>query len=128
MRHQKNRLLELHTWAQKKSIFIRQLLTNLIKDGKVTTTSKRAKVLKAEADSFFSKLMEITARNKEANDAKREVIRYVKSVIFSEAEGRKIVNTLLPKYVEAKAKSFVSDYKVWFRVWDAAPKIMVKLI
>jgi len=61
-------------------------------------------------------LLEITARNIEGTSAKREVIRYVKSVIFSEAEGRKIVNILLPKYIEAKAKSFVADYKIGFRV------------
>ena len=112
MRHQKNKLVELHTGVKRRSIFVRQLLTSLIKSGKVVTTPKRAKVLKAEADSFFSKLLEITSKNKDAADGKRECMRYVKSVIYGEEDGKKVINTWLPKYKESKQKSFVADYKV----------------
>ena len=128
MRHQKNRLLELGTGIKKRSTFVRQLLTDLVKNGKLVTTPKRAKVLKSEADSFFSKLLEIDKKYKEPGDAKRECIRYVKSMIYGEDEGKKVINTWLPKYKEAKSQSFVADYKVWFRVWDAAPRIMLKLL
>lgn len=128
MRHKKNKLLELHTGAKNRYVFVRQLLTNLIKNGKTTTTPKRAKVLKSEADSFFSTLIKITKKLDE-KDAKRECIRYIKSQIFGEAEGKKVLNVLLPKYKESWAtSSFVADYKLGFRVGDGVQKILLKLL
>jgi ribosomal protein L17 len=100
MRHKKNKMLELHTGAKKKDVFVRQLLTNLIKNGKTTTTPKRAKVLKSEIDSFFANLVRMSKKLKE-KDAKRECIRYIKSIIFGEAEGKKVLNVLLPKYIQS---------------------------
>jgi ribosomal protein L17 len=129
MRHQKNRLNEIHTGPKKKSIFIRQLLTNLVRNGKVTTTPKRAKVLKAEADSFFSKLLEIAARYPEPKDVKRESIRYVSSRIFGEEDGKKVINTILPKIIEeGRTTGFVTAHKVGHRVGDASLKTMITII
>jgi ribosomal protein L17 len=128
MRHQKNRLLELSTGAKERRIFVRQLLTSLIRNGKVVTTPKRAQILKAEADSFFSQLLNIATRYPDEKDGKRECIRYVQSIIYGEEDGKKVISTLLPKYKDLKGKSFVADYKVGFRVGDASPKIMIKLI
>lgn len=129
MRHQKNKLIELSTGAKERRIFIRQLLTSLVRSGKVVTTPKRAKVLKSEADSFFSKLLDIATRYKDEKDGKRECIRYVQSVIYGEEDGKKVISTRLPKYKEAGNKSsFVSDYKVGHRVGDASQKIMLKLL
>ncbi len=128
MRHKYNKLLELDTWAKKKDVFVRQLLTNLIKNGKTTTTPKRAKVLKSEVDAFFANLVRISKKLEE-KDAKRECIRYVKSRIFGEAEGKKVINVLLPKFLEAgMTTSFVADYKLGHRVGDGVQKIMLKLL
>ncbi len=121
-------MLELHTWAKKRDVYIRQLLTNLIKNGKTTTTPKRAKVLKSEIDSFFAKLVSMN-KKLPAADARRESIRYIKSIIFGEAEGKKVLNILLPKYMESgSTSSFVADYKLWFRVGDGVQKILLKLL
>lgn len=128
MRHQNNKLIQLNTGVKERRIFIRQLLTSLVRNGKVVTTPKRAKVLKSEADAFFSKLLGM--------QEKRDCIRYVKSLIYGEDDGKKVINVLLPKYKEAaavagqagKTSSFVADYKVGFRTGDASPKVMVKLI
>lgn len=121
-------MLELHTGAKNRQVFVRQLLTNLIKNGKTTTTPKRAKVLKAEVDSFFARLIKMTKKLDE-KDAKRECIRYIKSQIFGEAEGKKVLNVLLPKYKEAwTTSSFVADYKLGFRVGDGVQKILLKLL
>jgi len=76
------------------------LLTNLVKNGKTTTTPKRAKVLKAEADTFFANLVRMSKKLEE-KDARRECIRYIKSQIYGEPEGKKVLNVLLPKYMEA---------------------------
>jgi len=104
------------------------MLTNLVRSGKVVTTPKRAKVLKAEADSFFCKLLDISTRYSDESDWKREVIRYVKSTIYGEEEWKKVVSIYLPKYLDSSKKSgFVENYKIWFRKWDAVEKIMVKL-
>jgi ribosomal protein L17 len=128
MRHKKNRLLELSTGMKKKDVVIRELLTNLVASWKIVTTWKRAKVLKAEADHFFSKLLEIVWRYENENDQNRECIRYVKSRIFGEDNGKKVIQTYLPKYKESSAKSFVANYKMWFRLGDWADKIMIKLL
>ncbi len=128
MRHKYNKLLELNTGAKKKSVFIRGLLTSLVQSGKVTTTPKRAKVLKAEADSFFFRLVNYFDKYDE-KAAKREAVRYVKSVIYGNEDWKKVIEQLLPKYLEEKRKtSFVSDYKVGFRKGDSVEKIMIELL
>ena len=127
MRHKHNRLLEVNTGAKSKSVFMRMQLSSLLRAGKLTTTPKRAKVLKAYTDEFFSTLLNISAKYEE-KDATREAIRFVKSVVYGEAEGKKVIETLLPKYKEEKRKSgFTTEYKLGYRVGDASQKIMLKL-
>ena len=129
MHHRKNKLLEINTGAKSKPVFIRQLLTNLVRNGKITTTSKRAMVLKSYADHFFARLVENTVTYKDEKAARRENIRYITSEIFSEPEGKKALNVLLPKYVEAGKKSgFVASYKLGYRVGDGAEKVLLKLV
>jgi ribosomal protein L17 len=128
MRHKKNRLLELETGPKTRKVFVRQLLTNLVKNGKTTTTPKRAKVLKSEADAFFANLVRLNKKLEE-KDARRECIRYIKARIYGEPEGKKVLNVLLPKYLEAgSTTSFVADYKLGHRVGDGVQKIMLKLL
>lgn len=128
MRHRINKLTQLNTWAKKKDVFVKILLSNLVRNWKITTTPKRAKVLKAEADSFFSKLLRTYSRYSDENEARRECINLVKTDIYGEDEGKKVVNVLLPKYLKDKPASFVASYRMWFRKWDAAEKVMLKLL
>lgn len=68
-------------------------------------------------------------RYQDEKDGRREAIRYVQSLIYGEEEGKKAVNTLLPKYLkEGKTSGFVALYNIGFRVGDAAPKVMLKLL
>jgi ribosomal protein L17 len=55
MRHRYNKLKYLETGVVKTSLVIRNLLTSLIKNWEITTTSKRAKILKSVADKFFNR-------------------------------------------------------------------------
>ena len=127
MQHRKNTLLEINTGVKSKWVYIRQMLTNLIKNGKVTTTSKRAAVLKAEADALISRLVSNT-KNYSEKDARRENIRLIKSIVYSETEGKKLLNDLLPKYIESgKNSGFICTYKLGYRLGDGAEKILVKL-
>lgn len=129
MRHRINKLKQLNTGAKKKNVFVRNLLTSFVKTGRITTTPKRAKVLKAETDAFFSKLVKTYSRYNSEAESKRECIKIVKATIFSEAEGKKIMTELLPKYLgDDKRTSFVVSYKLGVRKWDSAEKIMLKLV
>ncbi|MDR0607377.1 MAG: hypothetical protein LBG52_03305 [Candidatus Peribacteria bacterium] len=129
MQHRKNKLLEISTGAKSKPVFIRQLLTNLVRNGKITTTSKRAAVLKAYADSFFAGLVNNVSTYQDEKDARRENIRVIKSEIFSEPEGKKVLETLLPKFIEAgKHSGFVASYRLGYRVGDGAEKVLLKLV
>ena len=127
MQHRKNALLEINTGVKSKNVYIRQMLTNLVRNWKVSTTSKRAAVLKSEADALISRLV-LNTKNYSEADAKRENIRLIKSVIYSEVEGKKLLNDLLPKYIESgKLSGFVCTYKLWYRLGDWAEKVLVKL-
>ena len=127
MRHKYNKLLQVNTGAKSKSVFMRMQLSSLLRAGKLTTTPKRAKVLKMYTDEFFSTLLNISAKYEE-KDATREAIRFVKSVVFGEAEGKKVIETLLPNYKEENRKSgFTTEFKLGYRVGDASQKIMLKL-
>jgi ribosomal protein L17 len=129
MQHRKNKLLEISTGAKSKPVFLRQLLTNLVRNGKITTTPKRAAVLKAYADSFFAGLVKNTTTYANEKDARRENIRVIKSELFSEPEGKKVLETLLPKFIETGKKSgFVTSYKLGYRLGDGAEKILLKLM
>ena len=128
MRHKYNKLKKLNTWVQKQENVIRNLLTSLVSTWQLVTTPKRAKVLKSRADNFFSRLVRITKDYPDANDARREVIRYIKSVIYTDEWWKKVLNDLLPANLKAENASFVSNYKLWVRPWDNSEKILVKLI
>ena len=65
MRHKYNKLLQVNTGAKSKSVFMRMQLSSLLRAGKLTTTPKRAKVLKMYTDEFFSTLLNISAKYEE---------------------------------------------------------------
>jgi ribosomal protein L17 len=98
MRHKKNKLIELNTGMQKRTLVMRNLLTSLVKHGEITTTPKKAKVLKAYADSFFARLMGNFVKYQQTSDVRRESIRFVKDTIFGNDEGKKVVNDLIPQF------------------------------
>lgn len=130
MNHKKNKLIQLNTGQfQTRSNVMRSMLTNLVRSGQMITTPKRAKVLKAYADSFFSRLVNTYTRYENSSDGLREAIRLVKQTIFTEAEWKKIIADLLPKFQsENKDSSFVANYKLWYRKWDGVESILVKII
>ena len=128
MRHRINKLKQLNTGAKKKEVFLRNLLTSLVKFWRITTTPKRAKVLKAETDAFFAKLVNTYTRYAAEADSTRECINLVKATIFGEDEWKKVISEILPKYLAAKRSSYVQSYKIGFRKWDSAEKVMLKLI
>jgi ribosomal protein L17 len=116
MRHKHKQTIKLNTGIKKKSVFKREMLTNLVRTGRVVTTPKRAKVLKADADSFFAHLIDLSTRYENEKDGRREAVAYTKSIIFGNVEGKKVVDEYLPRYLEEKKRSsFVENYKLGVR-------------
>ncbi len=128
MRHRKKRVSELNVGVQKTQNVIRNLITSLIKEWRITTTLKRGKVLASEMDKFIADLVRVSDMFESEKDIQREVIRRVKKVVFSEAEGKKVVRELFPKIKESgKRSGFTKLVKMESRKWDNATRVAVIL-
>jgi ribosomal protein L17 len=100
MRHHYNRLLELNTGVQKKANVLRNLITSLLKEKRITTTPKRAKVLKYEADKLFAKLVRTYNRYENKEDSLREVKRILTAIVYDKSVIDEIIESKLLPYVE----------------------------
>jgi ribosomal protein L17 len=127
MRHKYNNLLQLDTGVQKQSLVVRNLLTSLIANGQMVTTPKRAKVIISVANKFFNKLVRLMTTREEL-DGKRLCIAEVKTTLFTEDTGKKVINELLPRFLDTKATSFLTSYKLGMRKGDASEEILIKII
>ena len=128
MRHLNKRVRNISSGAQKTSNVLRNMLTNLVAHGQVVTTQKRAQVLKSVANNFFASLVKLYVTRPQ-EDARREAIRQIKSTIYTEIDGKKVLDELLPRYVErADHRGFVMDLKLGPRPGDAAEKVLVRLM
>lgn len=110
MRHRHKKSVQMNTGIVKQQTVLRNLLTSLVAHGSIETTPSRARALKAFADGFFSRLVKRTKNLTDA-DARRENIRDVKAVLFTEDAGRKMMDELLPQFVSRDASSYVANYK-----------------
>ena len=126
MRHQRNRLIDINNGeSMSRSHLLRSMLTSLIKHGRVTTTSKKAKALKAYTDNFFAKLVWYMS---DKDNGTRHAIALIKSVVYSEEDGKRALNERTPRFVESKKIGWYTEmFKLWFRKGDTAEKIMIKL-
>lgn len=130
MRHKVNKLLDMRLGEyQTRSNVIKTMLTNLMKEGHMTTTSKKAKVIKAEADSFLASLIGLFDKYKDEKDVRREAIRYVKYNITNEEVGKKIIWELIPRLRQTGKKSwFIASYKLGYRSGDGAEKVLLRIL
>lgn len=127
MRHKKKRVLKLSAGPQKQSQVVRNLLTSLVENGQIVTTSKKAKVLKSQGDKFFNKLVTYWDKYDEVA-APREAMRLTKSTLFTDNAGKKAINDLVPKWRDAeRTTGFIIDMKLGPRAGDAAEEVLVKL-
>ena len=129
MRHRYNRLLELNTGIQKKDNVLRNMITSLLVEKRITTTPKRAKVVKHEVEKLFSKLVKTYKRYSEKDVSKREVKKILDGILYNKDVVDEIINERLLNYIEnGKVSWFVRNYKVWYRKGDAVEKIMIELV
>jgi ribosomal protein L17 len=117
----------MNTGTIKQQTVLRNLLTSLVLHGHVETKVSYARALKAYADSFFSRLVR-RAVDLSDGDANRENIREIKSLLFGDVAGKKVMNDLLPTYIATPRSSYVSSVKSGVRSGDAATKVTLTLI
>ena len=130
MRHHYNRFLDINSGVQKKSNLIRNLITSLIENKRVTTTPKRAKVLRYEAEKLFAKLVKTYNRFENKDDAIREVKKILLANTFGDDKiVNKAIDDKLMQYIQENRKSwFARLYRVGIRKGDNVEKVMVELI
>jgi len=129
MRKRYNRLLELNTGIQKKSNVLRNLITSFLEHKRITTTPKRAKVLRFEMDKLLSKLVKTYNRYDNKDESLREVKRILTKNVYKDELINDIVNNKILAYVEeGRVSWFTRIYRVWVRTGDAVEKVMVELI
>jgi len=129
MRKRYNRLLELNTGIQKKSNVLRNLITSFLEYKRITTTPKRAKVLRFEIEKLLSKLVRTYNRYDNKDDSIREVKRILNKILYKNELIDEIIEKKLLSYIEeGKVSWFTKNYRVWIRNGDSVEKIMVELI
>lgn len=129
MRKRYNRLLELNTGIQKKSNVLRNLITSFLENKRITTTPKRAKVLRFEMDKLLSKLVRTYNRYENKEDSLREVKRILTKTLYKKELINDVVDNKILTYVEeGRVSWFTRIYRVWVRSGDSVEKIMVELI
>ncbi|MEI6887271.1 MAG: 50S ribosomal protein L17 [bacterium] len=117
MRHQYS-VKKLGRANDHRDLMVRNLLKELVKHGKITTTSPKAFVLKAEADKLFSK-----ALNPNAELALRSV--------FSTLNDMDLTNKVMKDYLKrlkGKTSGFTTRYLLNNRRGDNAEMSMVEII
>ncbi|MFZ5597017.1 MAG: 50S ribosomal protein L17 [Bacillota bacterium] len=104
------------TTGHRKAV-LRNLVTSLIKENRITTTETRAKQIKSIAD----KMVTLAKRGDLA--ARRQALAY----IYDEDVVRKLFDTVGPKYSDRQG-GYTRIVKVGFRRGDAAPMVIVELV
>ena len=129
MRHRYKKLKYLETGVIKKQLIVKNLLTSLIKNWEVKTTSKRSRVLKSFADKFFNRAKKIFSRYNDDKVIKNELMRLVNMYLTNDNKAkRKFIDLIAPVLKDLNfSTGFVNDYKLWFRKWDQAEVVLVKL-
>lgn len=113
---------------QKRSNVLRNLLTSLVEHGQVKTTLQKSRALKAEADQFIGSLVKCYTQYPTEADAKREIDRRIKDVIYTDAAWKKLATELVPAWKEeSKTFWYVRTLKLGARPWDNAEKVLVSL-
>ena len=87
---------------------MRMQLSSLIRAGKITTTSKRAKVLKAFTDEFFSMLLSFDSKYDEILEKNKE-FQYNWKFNLSQGSIAKKVNDILRNYEQKYKNDKIDD-------------------
>lgn len=102
----------------------RNLITALLRHGRIRTTEAKAKAIRADAERLIT-----LAKSVDDNDvgarihARRQVVR----VVRDKATTVKLFTELAPKYRD-RAGGYTRMYKLGPRVGDGAPMVVLELV
>ena len=69
------------------------------------------------------------ANTRDPRDAEREIIRWIRSIIYTADEGKKIARELIPSYKNQQLVSnFTSHVKLGKRKGDSAEEVRIELM
>lgn len=100
-----------------RKLMIRNLVTSLLKNGKIETTETRAKETRNAAEKM------ITLAKRGDLHARRQVLAYV----TEEAVVKNLFDEIAPKYTERNG-GYTRIYKLGPRQGDAAPMALIELL
>ena len=104
--------------AHRKSM-LRNLVTDLLREGRITTTETRAK----EAGRLAEKMITLGKRGKDDLHARRQAL----AVIFDEDVVTKLFEQIAPKYAERNG-GYTRILKLGPRRGDAAEEVYLELV
>ena len=96
---------------------LRNMVTSLIKEERITTTETRAK----EVRSIAEKMVTLAKRGDLA--ARRQVLEY----LYDKEAAKKLFDTVAPRYQD-RSGGYTRIVKVGFRRGDAAPMVILELV
>jgi large subunit ribosomal protein L17 len=103
--------------SDQRKAMLRNMVTSLIKEERITTTETRAK----EVRSITEKMVTLAKRGDLA--ARRQVMEYV----FDKAAVRKLFDTVGPRY-EDRSGGYTRIIRIGHRQGDAAPMVILELV
>lgn len=96
---------------------LRNLVTSLLRDERITTTESRAKEVKSIAEKM------VTLSRKGDLNARRQALEY----IYEEKVVRKLFDTYGPKYADRQG-GYTRIVRIGHRRGDAAPMVILEMI
>lgn len=96
---------------------LRNLVTSLFREERITTTEQRAKEVRSVAEKM------VTLAKRGDLSARRQVLNFV----FDESVARKLFASIAPKY-EDRAGGYTRIVKAGYRHGDAAPLVILELV
>ncbi|WP_053955671.1 50S ribosomal protein L17 [Inediibacterium massiliense] len=100
-----------------RNLMLRNLVTSLLREGRINTTETRAKEIRRLAEKM------ITLGKRGDLHAKRQALAY----IFDETVVKKVFDELAPKYAERNG-GYTRILKVGPRRGDAAEMVIIELV
>ena len=102
----------------------RNLITDLFRHGRITTTEAKAKAIRADAEKLITVAKKVDSENPVSRVNAR---RQVDKVIFDKAVAVKLFDEVAPKYVE-RPGGYTRIYKLGPRLGDNAPMVVLELV
>jgi len=100
-----------------RNAMLRNMVTSLIKENRITTTETRAKEVKSIAEKL------VTTAKQGDLAARRQALAY----LYEEEVVRKLFDKIAPKYAERQG-GYTRIIKVGFRRGDAAEMVILELV